>query len=155
MEENIDQTLSVYCLPRQHHKHLKSTNCLERLDQGIKRCTHVVQVFPNAESCLRLVRALAVEIHKERSEGTRYLNIEFLKEHNRARLNGADRAAYGAAPLGFRFGSALPSPIQPNNGRTFLTRNGSTKMREGIRTDMMVPTNPPQRCTLLNMKNSL
>ena len=31
VEENIDETLTFYRLPRQHHKHLKSTNMLERL----------------------------------------------------------------------------------------------------------------------------
>src|SRR5580700_6775850 len=30
VEENIDETLTFYRLPRQHHKHLKSTNMLER-----------------------------------------------------------------------------------------------------------------------------
>jgi transposase-like protein len=28
VEENIDETLTFYRLPRQHHKHLKSTNML-------------------------------------------------------------------------------------------------------------------------------
>jgi hypothetical protein len=41
-------------------QHLKSTNMLERLNEEIKRRTHVVRIFPNAASCLRLVRALAV-----------------------------------------------------------------------------------------------
>ena len=54
------QTLTFYRWPRQHHKHLKSTNMLERLNEEIKRRTHVVRIFPNGESCLRLVRALAV-----------------------------------------------------------------------------------------------
>ena len=61
VEENVEETLSFYRLPRQHHKHLKSTNMLERLNEEIKRRTHVVRIFPNAESCLRLVRALCVE----------------------------------------------------------------------------------------------
>jgi transposase-like protein len=34
VEENIEETLSFYRLPRQHHKHLKSTNMLERLNEG-------------------------------------------------------------------------------------------------------------------------
>ena len=60
VEDNIDETLTFYRLPRQHHKHLKSTNMLERLNEEIRRRTHVVRIFPNGESCLRLVRALAV-----------------------------------------------------------------------------------------------
>ena len=57
VEENIEETLTYYRLPQQHHKHMKSTNMLERLNQELKRRTHVVRIFPNAESCLRLVRA--------------------------------------------------------------------------------------------------
>jgi len=57
VEESIEETLTFYRLPRQHHKHLKSTNMLERLNEEIKRRTHVVRIFPNGESCLRLVRA--------------------------------------------------------------------------------------------------
>jgi len=83
VEANIEQTWSFYRLPRQHHKHLKSTNMLERLNQEIKRRTHVIRTFPDAASCLRLVRALTVEQHEEWLEGPRYLNMEFLREHRR------------------------------------------------------------------------
>lgn len=93
VEENIEETFSFYRLPRQHHKHLKSTNCLERLNQEIKRRTWIVRIFPNTASCLRLVRALAVEIHEEWIEGTRYLNMELLREHKKLTLKGAEDAA--------------------------------------------------------------
>ena len=33
VEEHIEETLTFYRLPRQHHKHLKSTNLLERLNR--------------------------------------------------------------------------------------------------------------------------
>ena len=65
VEENIEETLTYYRLPLPHHKHMKSTNMLERLNQEIKRRTHVVRIFPSPASCLRLVRALAVETHEE------------------------------------------------------------------------------------------
>lgn len=79
-EANIEETLTFYRLPQQHHKHLKSTNMLERINQELKRRTLVVRIFPNRESCLRLVRALAAEIHEDWVEATRYLNMEVLKE---------------------------------------------------------------------------
>jgi len=85
-EENIEQTLTFYQLPIAHHKHLKSTNLLERYHQEIKRRTLVVRIFPNPASCLRLVRALAVEIHENWIEGTRYLNMDLLKEHRKEQL---------------------------------------------------------------------
>ena len=89
MEDNIEETFAFYRLPRQHHKHLKSTNMLERVNQEIKRRTHIVRVFPNAESCLRLVRALTVEVHEDWLEANRYLNMIHLKESKRERIQKA------------------------------------------------------------------
>jgi putative transposase len=80
VESNIEETLTFYRLPQAHHKHLKSTNMLERLNQELKRRTLVVRIFPNAASCLRLVRALAAEIDEDWVEAMRYLNMEFLRE---------------------------------------------------------------------------
>ena len=42
-----------------------------------------VQVFPNAESCLRLIRARAVEMHENWLEAHRYLNMDDLREHKK------------------------------------------------------------------------
>jgi transposase-like protein len=89
VEENIEQTFTFYSWPRPHHKHLRSTNMLERINQEIKRRTHVIRIFPNPESCLRLVCALAVEIHEDWIEQHRYLNMELLKEHKKETLRMA------------------------------------------------------------------
>lgn len=86
VENNIEETLTFYRLPRQHHKNLKSTNLLERLNEEIKRRTLVVRIFPNTAACLRLARALAVEMHENWIEATRYLNMEFLKEHKKEQM---------------------------------------------------------------------
>ena len=89
VEDNIEETFAFYRLPRQHHKHLKSTNMLERYNQEIKRRTHIVRVFPNGESCLRLIRALAVETHEDWLEANRYINMKLLKEHKREQMKEA------------------------------------------------------------------
>jgi putative transposase len=89
VEDNIEETLTYYRLPFRHHRHLKSTNMLERFNEEIKRRTHVVRIFPNEASCLRLVRALAVEQHERWQEEHRYLNMAFLKEQQRERLKTA------------------------------------------------------------------
>jgi len=86
---DLEETLTFYRLPRQHHKHLKSTNMLERLSEEIRRRTYVVRIFPNAEACLRLVRALAVETHENWLEAHRYLNMNDLKEHKKTHLRQA------------------------------------------------------------------
>ena len=80
VEDNIEETLSFYALPLAHHKRLKSTNMLERLNEELKRRTLVVRIFPNTASCLRLTRALAVEMHENWIEATRYLNMDLLRE---------------------------------------------------------------------------
>jgi len=86
VEENIAQTWTFYRLPREHHKHLKSTNMLERLNQELKRRTHIVRIFPNEASCLRLVRALASEQDEEWLDGACYLNMEPLREQRKVQL---------------------------------------------------------------------
>jgi len=86
VEENIEYTFTFYRWPLAHHKHLKSTNMLERINEELKRRTYVIRIFPNAESCLRLVRALAVEIHENWIEQHRYLNMDLLKEHKKELL---------------------------------------------------------------------
>src|SRR4051794_11123963 len=93
VEENIEETLSFYRLPRQHHKNLKSTNMLERLMEEIKRRTLVVRIFPNAAACLRLVRALAAETHANWIEAMQYLNMDPLREQKKEALRKLGDAA--------------------------------------------------------------
>lgn len=89
VEGNIEETFTFYRLPRAHHKHLKSTNLLERLNQELKRRTHVVRIFTDEACCLRLVRALAVETHEEWIDANRYLNMAPLREALRQRQHHA------------------------------------------------------------------
>ena len=70
----------LYRLPRQHHKHLNSTNCLERVNQEIKRRTKVVRIFPNEASAQRLIGALLAEKHETWSTGKKYFDMaEYLE----------------------------------------------------------------------------
>jgi len=93
VETNIEETWTFYRLPVAHHKHLKSTNLLERFNQEIKRRTLVVRIFPDEASCLRLVRALAVEIHEDWVEATRYLNMSELLEHKKELMRKVEQVA--------------------------------------------------------------
>lgn len=89
VEENIGETLTFYRLPRQHHRNMKSTNLLERLNEEIKRRTRVVRIFPNPASCLRLVRALCAETHEGWLEAHRYINMDLLAEQKKELLRQA------------------------------------------------------------------
>ena len=86
VEANIEETFTYYALPGLHHKHMKSTNMLERFNEEIKRRTRVVRIFPNVASCLRLIRALGVEKHELWQEESRYLNMDLLAEQKKEAL---------------------------------------------------------------------
>jgi putative transposase len=62
---------------------------LKRLNEEIKRRTHVERIFPDGESCLRFVRALAVETHENWLEQHRYLDMDDLCEHKKEALRRA------------------------------------------------------------------
>lgn len=92
VEENIIETLTFYQFPKTHHKHLKSSNLLERMNEEIKRRTHVIRIFPNEASCLRLILAIAVEVH-EAWVDKRYLNMDLLKEQKKQDLLNIEKIA--------------------------------------------------------------
>jgi putative transposase len=81
LEEHVEECLSCLAFPESHRKRIRTTNGQERLNQEIKRRTRVVRIFPNRESCVRLVSALAVEQSEEWVTGRRYLDMEELREH--------------------------------------------------------------------------
>ena len=89
VEGNIAETLTSHRLPRAHHKRLKSTNMLERLNEEIRRRTRIVCIFPNDASCLRLIRALCNETHETRLEDSRFLNMALLAEQKKEFLRAA------------------------------------------------------------------
>jgi putative transposase len=84
--ENIRQTLAFHHLPHQHHTDRNSTNLLKRLDAEIKRHPWVARIFPNAESRLRLIRALCAETHEAWLEDNRDINMDPLKEHRKVAM---------------------------------------------------------------------
>lgn len=78
LEENINETLTVYDFPPAHHKRIRSTNGIERLNEEIRRRTRVIRIFPNIQSCLRMASALCQEQDEEWSTGKRYLDMTLM-----------------------------------------------------------------------------
>ena len=76
MEVNLPEGFTVFSFPRDHQRRLRTSNYLERLSQEIKRRTRVVHVFPNEQSCLRLISAILMEIGEEWEYGRLYLQME-------------------------------------------------------------------------------
>jgi transposase-like protein len=73
MDSNIRQGFTVFSLPENQRKKLRSTNMIERLNKEIKRRTRVATLFPNEASLLRLVSSILVETSEEWESGKRYL----------------------------------------------------------------------------------
>jgi transposase-like protein len=75
MEENIPQGFTVYALPEAHHRRMRTSNAIERVNQELKRRTRVASLFPNEASLLRLATALLCEMSDEWLTGKIYLNM--------------------------------------------------------------------------------
>ena len=63
-ETNLPDGFAVFSLDRKLHRHLRTSNLIERLNQELKRRSRVVRIFPNEDSCLRLMSALLAETHE-------------------------------------------------------------------------------------------
>ena len=75
-EVNIPEGLTVFNLPVEHQKRMRTSNGIERLNKEIKRRTRVATLFPNEESLLRLVSAVLSEISEDWETGKVYLSME-------------------------------------------------------------------------------
>jgi len=76
MEINIPEGFTIFSFPKIHQRRLRTSNQLERLSQEIKRRTRIVRVFPNEQSCLRLISAILMETGEEWEFGRLYLQME-------------------------------------------------------------------------------
>lgn len=74
-ETNVIEGLAVMSLPQGHRRLFRTTNMLERQNKEIKRRTRVATLFPNTESCLRLISAVLMEVSEGWETGRRYLNL--------------------------------------------------------------------------------
>lgn len=82
LEDNIEEGLTCFNFPRAHQRRIRTTNGLERVNREIKRRTKVAVLFPNAESALRLVTGVLIEIHEEWITEKSYLKMTDNKDKN-------------------------------------------------------------------------
>ncbi|MBU8922650.1 MAG: transposase [Bacteroidales bacterium] len=66
----------MFKLPTSHRRRLRTTNCVERVNEEIKRRARVARLFPNEESLLRLVSAVLSEMSEEWEAGETYINMK-------------------------------------------------------------------------------
>lgn len=76
-EDALPQGFTVFTFDEGLRKKLRTSNVVERLNREIKRRTKVATMFPNEESCLRLVTAVVSEVSDEwLATGRRWLTTE-------------------------------------------------------------------------------
>jgi transposase-like protein len=74
LEKNVPEGLTVFDVPLEHRRRLRTNNGLERLNREIKRRTRVASLFPNEASLLRLATAVLMEVDEEWQTEKRYLS---------------------------------------------------------------------------------
>jgi transposase-like protein len=79
MENNLPEAFTVFAFPEPVRKRLRTSNLCEALNKQIRRRTRVAAIFPNPESCLRLVSAILMEISEAWETSKAYLNPTLLK----------------------------------------------------------------------------
>lgn len=72
-DENIREGLSVFHIPENHRRKLRTSNLAERQMKEIKRRTKVVGVFPSTDSLLRLAATMLIEQNDQWQNEKRYL----------------------------------------------------------------------------------
>lgn len=82
MEENITEGLTIFNFPVEHRRRLRTSNIAERVNKEIRRRTRVATLFPNVDSCQRLVTAILMEISEEWETGKTYLARKWEKQCN-------------------------------------------------------------------------
>jgi len=77
LEEGFAAATQFYAFPREHWPRIRSTNGLERLHGEVKRRTRSIGAFPDRDSALRLVTAVAIETAHVWGD-RRYLDMSLL-----------------------------------------------------------------------------
>lgn len=76
MTENLHEGFSVFALPEEHRKKLRTSNLAERQNEEIKRRTRVIGIFPNSEALLRISTCILKEVSERWETGKVYLKVE-------------------------------------------------------------------------------
>ena len=74
-EPNIFEGFTIFNFSAEHRRRLRTSNIAEHVNEEICCRTRVARIFPNAESCERLVTAIVMEISEEWIAGKIYLNV--------------------------------------------------------------------------------
>jgi len=78
LNDGFDAASRFFSFPKAHWKRIHTTNSIERLNREIKRRTKAVGAFPDRDSALRLVTAVAIKVCAQWGD-RRYLDMNLFK----------------------------------------------------------------------------
>lgn len=76
LEEGFDDIIAVLNLPIKYRKRLRTSNCIERLNQEIRRRERVIRIFPNEKSLNRLMGAILIDQNDNWCSGRKWLDMQ-------------------------------------------------------------------------------
>jgi transposase-like protein len=88
VSEGVEETLRYALFPREHWRHIKTNNPLERILREVRRRTRVVGAFPDGQSALMLVAARLRHIAGTKWGTKKYLDTGLLKVSARGASTG-------------------------------------------------------------------
>ena len=71
LDNGFEDSMTIMCLPEGFRARLRSTNMIERFNRELKHRSDVVQIFPDSDSVLRLMGAVAMEYNDQLSMKTK------------------------------------------------------------------------------------
>ncbi|CAG9622552.1 IS256 family transposase IS256 [Sutcliffiella rhizosphaerae] len=72
LDAGFEDAMQFHSQKIELHKHLRTTNMLERVNREIRRREKVIQIFPNDQSAIRIIGAILMNIEEDWSK-TKYL----------------------------------------------------------------------------------
>ena len=78
LDEGFESAMTVMTLPEHLLRFYRTSNNIERINKELKRRSKVIGVFPNAESLLRLMGSVLIELHGSMASGKAVFSKETL-----------------------------------------------------------------------------
>lgn len=65
LDEGFEDSMQFHSQPAAYHKHLRTTNMLERVNREIRRREKVISIFPNDQSAIRIIGSVLMDIEED------------------------------------------------------------------------------------------
>lgn len=71
LDDGFEDAIQFFAEPENAHKHIKTTNVLERINSEIRRRERVIRIFPNQQSAFRLIGSVLMDYEETLDQGIR------------------------------------------------------------------------------------